>query len=174
LVLQGLHFAAAQGLHGLHFAAAQGLHGLHFFAAQGLHGLHLAAAQGLQGLHPATICTDVSAAFTVALGSATAEVARVATLRATTVFLIMFVSQIQMPALPTVTHRTPCTIAQVPDCSELSLLSLASCGVKCDSRLVSAISINRENLPRTGPGRQPKRDSRRTIFLLPSPNSLGM
>jgi hypothetical protein len=54
--LQGLHLAAAQGLHGLHFAAAQGLHGLQAAAAQGLHGLHFAAAQGLhaaaaQGLH---------------------------------------------------------------------------------------------------------------------------
>ena len=57
--LQGLHFAAAQGLHGLQ-AAAQGLHlaaaqGLQA-AAQGLQaaaqGLHLAAAQGL-GFAPA-------------------------------------------------------------------------------------------------------------------------
>jgi hypothetical protein len=115
--------AAAQGLHGLTFFAAQGLHGLHLAAAQGLHGLqglHLAAAQGLQGLHPATICTEVSAAFTAAVGSATAEVARVATLRATTVFLIMFFSRFEMPALPTVTHRIPCAIAQVPDCSELT------------------------------------------------------
>ena len=75
--MQGLHLAAAQGLHGL-----QGL-----AAAQGLHGLHLAAAQGLQGLHglQAAICTEVSAVLADALGSATAEVARVATLRAMTV-----------------------------------------------------------------------------------------
>ncbi len=63
--MQGLHLAAAQGLHGLHLAAAQGLHGLHLAAAQGLHGLqaaaqglHLAATQGLgfataQGLQAA-------------------------------------------------------------------------------------------------------------------------
>jgi len=74
-----LHLAAAQGLHGLqglHLAAAQGLHGLQ--------GLHLAAAQGLHGLQ-AAICTEVSAVLAEALGSATAEVARVATLRAITV-----------------------------------------------------------------------------------------
>ena len=75
-----MHFAAAQGLHGLH--------GLHFAAAQGLHGLHFAAAQGLHGLH-AAICNGLSAALTLAVGKATAEVARVATLRATMVFLII-------------------------------------------------------------------------------------
>ncbi len=84
-----MHLAAAQGLHGLHLAAAQGLHGLHFDAAQGLHFL---AAQGLQGLHPAAICTGLSAALTAAVGNATAEVARVATLRATMVFLIIWSS----------------------------------------------------------------------------------
>ena len=87
--------AAAQGLHGLHLAAAQGLHGLHLAAAQGLQGLHFAAAQGLQGLQafvaqglqPAAICTELPAAWAVAMGRATAVVARVATLRATIVFL---------------------------------------------------------------------------------------
>ena len=74
---------AAQGLHGLQ-AAAQGLQGLQA-VAQGLQGLH-AAAQGLQGLQAAS-CTEVSAALAVAVGSATAEVARVATLRATRVSL---------------------------------------------------------------------------------------
>ena len=52
---------------------------MHAAAAQGLHGL-----QGLQGLQ-AAICTEVSAVLADALGSATAEVARVATLRAMTV-----------------------------------------------------------------------------------------
>ena len=89
--LQGLHLAAAQGLHGLTILAAQGLQGLQAAAAQGLQGLHLAAAQGLQGLQPAAICTGVSAALTAAVGSAAAEVASVATLRAITVFLSIFV-----------------------------------------------------------------------------------
>ncbi len=103
--LQGLHFAAAQGLHGLHLAAAQGLHGLHLAAAQGLHGLHLAAAQGLQGLH-AAICNGLSAALTLAVGKATAELASVATLRATMVFLIIQSSRLEIPASPVFTHRT--------------------------------------------------------------------
>jgi hypothetical protein len=76
--------AAAQGLHGLQgLAAAQGLHGLQ--------GLQAAAAQGLHGLHglQAAICTEVSAVLADALGSAMAEVARVATLRAMTVSFSM-------------------------------------------------------------------------------------
>jgi hypothetical protein len=89
-----LHFDAAQGLQGLqglqapHLAAAQGLHAPHFAAAQGLQGLQApqAALQGLQALQPA-ICTEVSAALAEAVGRAAAEVARVATLSATTVFL---------------------------------------------------------------------------------------
>ena len=79
--MQGL--LAAQGLHGLHGFAAHGLHGLHTFAA---HGLHAFVAHGLHGLH-AAIWTEVSAALVTALGRATAVVARVATLSATTVFL---------------------------------------------------------------------------------------
>lgn len=75
-------FVAAQGLHGL-----QGLHG--FAAAQGLHGLQglqgFLAAQGLQ----AASCTGESA-LAMAVGSATAPAARVATLRAAKVFLIMY------------------------------------------------------------------------------------
>jgi hypothetical protein len=62
-------------LHGL-----QGLQAL--AAAQGLQGLQAAAAQGLQTLQ-AAICTEVSAAFALAVGKATTELARVATLRAT-------------------------------------------------------------------------------------------
>jgi hypothetical protein len=96
--LQG--FFAAQGLHGLHgFAAAQGLQGLQgfkrtFLTAQGLQGLHgFAAAQGLQGLQPAAIWTGVSAAWDTAVGRAIAAVARVATLSATTVFLIIKASK---------------------------------------------------------------------------------
>jgi hypothetical protein len=96
--LQGLQAAAAQGLHGLQ-AAAQGLHGLQVFTAQGLHGLQAAAAQGLQALHWA-ICTEVSAALALAVGSATAEVARVATLRATKVSLSIKSSRILVPASP--------------------------------------------------------------------------
>ncbi len=76
---QGLQAAAAQGLHGLQAAAAQGLHGLQIFTAQGLHW---------------AICTSVSAAFAVAVGSATAVVARVATLRATRVSLSIKSSRI--------------------------------------------------------------------------------
>jgi hypothetical protein len=90
--LHGLHFAAAQGLHGLQgLAAAQGLHGLQAAAAQGLHGLQAAAAQGLHGLQPAAICTEVSRVLAEAAGRATAEVARVATLRATTVFFSIII-----------------------------------------------------------------------------------
>lgn len=91
--MHGLHgFFAAHGLQG--FAAAHGLHGLQgVLAAHGLHGLQGSlVAHGLQGLH-AAICTEVSAAFTAAVGSATAEVARVATLRATTVFFSIMSSQ---------------------------------------------------------------------------------
>jgi hypothetical protein len=88
---------AAQGLHGLQgFAAAQGLHGFTriFVAAQGLQGLHaFAAAQGLQGLQPAAIWTGVSAAWDTAVGRAIAEVARVATLKASMVFLIIKASK---------------------------------------------------------------------------------
>ncbi len=50
------------------------------FTAQGLHGLQ-AAVQGLHGLQVAS-CTEVSAALAVAIGNATADVARVAILRA--------------------------------------------------------------------------------------------
>jgi hypothetical protein len=92
--LQG--FFAAQGLHGLQgFLAAQGLHGFKMsFAAQGLQGLQgFLAAQGLQGLQPAAIWIGASAAWDIAVGSAIAEVAKVATLRATTVFLIIKASK---------------------------------------------------------------------------------
>jgi hypothetical protein len=82
-----------QGLQGLQPAAAQGLQGLQagFRTEQGLQGLQAAAAQGLQGLQEAlqvATWTDVmSRAW--ASGNATAPTARVATLRATTDFLIM-------------------------------------------------------------------------------------
>ncbi len=87
-------FFAAQGLHGLHgFAAAQGLQGF-FLTAQGLQGLHgFAAAQGLQGLQPAAIWIGVSAAWATAVGRAIAAVAKVATLSATTDFLIIKASK---------------------------------------------------------------------------------
>jgi hypothetical protein len=92
--LHGLQ-AAAQGLHGLQ-AAAQGLHGLQTFTAQGLHGLH--GLHGLQaaaqGLHWAS-CTEVSAALAVATGNATADVASVATLRATRVSLSIKSSRLE-------------------------------------------------------------------------------
>ncbi len=81
-------FAAAQGLQGL-----QGLQGF-FLTAQGLQGLHgFAAAQGLQGLQPAAIWIGVPAAWDTAVGRAIAAVARVATLNATTVFLIIKASK---------------------------------------------------------------------------------
>ena len=89
-------FFAAQGLHGLHgFVAAQGLHGLHrtSVAAQGLQGLQAFAAQGLQGLQPAAIWIGVSAAWATAIGRAIAAVAKVATLSATTDFLIIKASK---------------------------------------------------------------------------------
>ena len=95
--MQGLQgFFAAQGLHGLHglhgFVAAQGLHGLQRtrVAAQGLQAL---AAQGLQGLQPAAIWIGVSAAWATAIGRAIAAVAKVATLSATTDFLIIKASK---------------------------------------------------------------------------------
>ena len=80
-------FLTAQGLHGLHgFVAAQGLQGLQALAAQGL---QAPQALGAQGLHPAAIWIEVSAALDTAVGKAMAPVARVATLSAITVFLIM-------------------------------------------------------------------------------------
>ncbi len=92
-----------QGLQGLQgFLAAQGLHGLHgFFAAQGLQGLQALALQGLQapqvlgaqGLHAAAIWIEESAALDTAVGKAMAPVARVATLSAITVFLIIYASK---------------------------------------------------------------------------------
>ncbi len=77
------------------FLAAQGLHGFKMsFAAQGLQGLQgFLAAQGLQGLQPAAIWIGASAAWDTAVGRAIAEVAKVATLRATTVFLIIKASK---------------------------------------------------------------------------------
>ncbi len=87
--LQGLQgFAAAQGLHGLQgFASGQGLHGLQGFASgQALQGLQALAAQGL---HPAAIWINGPAAWDTAVGKATALAARVATLSARTVFLII-------------------------------------------------------------------------------------
>ena len=97
--MHGLQAAAAQGLHGLQAAAAQGLQGLQVFTAQGLHGLHGLQAAAAQGLHWA-ICTEVSAALAVAVGSATAEVASVITLRATKVSLSIKSSRIHRPAGP--------------------------------------------------------------------------
>ncbi len=79
------------------FFAAQGLHGLHgFFAAHGLHGLQ---ALGAQGLHVA-IWIEVSAALDTAVGKAMAPVARVATLSAITVFLIIYASKESKPGHP--------------------------------------------------------------------------
>jgi hypothetical protein len=87
-------------LHGLQgFAAAQGLQGLQgfkriFLTAQGLQGLQgFAAAQGLQGLQPAAIWIGVSAAWDTAVGRAIAEVAKVATLSATTILLFIKASK---------------------------------------------------------------------------------
>ncbi len=93
--LQGLQgFFAAQGLQGLHgFFAAHGLHGLHglqAFAAQGLQGLQ---ALGAHGLSAAAIWIEVPAALDTAVGKAMAPVARVATLSAITVFLIIYASK---------------------------------------------------------------------------------
>ncbi len=101
-------FAAAQGLHG--FAAAQGLQGF-FLTAQGLQGLHgFAAAQGLQGLQGlslAAIWTGVSAAWETAVGRAIAAVARVATLNATTVLLIIKASKKFLPRVRRYSSRRP-------------------------------------------------------------------
>jgi len=71
--LQGLHFAAAQGLHGLHFAAAQGLHGLQAAAAQGLQGLHFAAAQGLQAAAKRGLGFAAAQGFTFVFGALAAR-----------------------------------------------------------------------------------------------------
>ncbi len=75
-------------MHG--FFAAHGLHGLQAFAAQGLQAPQVL---GAQGLHPAAIWIEVSAALDTAVGKAMAPVARVATLSAITVFLIIYVSK---------------------------------------------------------------------------------
>ncbi|MBB3066644.1 hypothetical protein [Limibacillus halophilus] len=80
---------AAQGLQGLQALAAQGLQGLQALAAQGLQGLQALAAQGLQGLQPEASWTELSNTLAAAAGNTAAPVARVATLRATTVFLNM-------------------------------------------------------------------------------------
>jgi uncharacterized membrane protein YphA (DoxX/SURF4 family) len=106
-----------QGLQGLQgFFAAQGLHGLHgFFAAQGLQGLQALTLQGLQapqalvaqGLHPAATWIEVSAALDMAVGKATAPVARVATLSAITVFLIIYASKVSKPDKPAVLTPGP-------------------------------------------------------------------
>ncbi len=115
--MQGLQgFFAAQGLHGLQgFFAAQGLHGLQgFFAAQGLQALAftlqgLQAPQALvaQGLHPAAIWIEGLAALDTAVGKATALVARVATLSAITVFLIIHTSKELKPDEPADTVPEP-------------------------------------------------------------------
>src|SRR3546814_14415925 len=73
----------AQGLAAQGFAAAQGL--------QGLTGFLAAAAQGLPGLQ-AAICTAAPAACEAASGSAVAPAETVATLRATSAFLTMFLA----------------------------------------------------------------------------------
>ncbi len=89
--LQGFFFTAAQGLHGLHgLFAAHGLHGLQTFAAHGLQAPQVLAAQGL---HPAATWIDGPAALDTAVGRATAPVAKVATLSATTVFLSIYTSK---------------------------------------------------------------------------------
>ncbi len=89
-----MHLAAAHGLHGLHLAAAHGLHGLHLAAAHGLQAPHVL---GAHGLHPAAIWIEVTPALATATGKAIAVVARVATLRATIVFLSINASK-----------KTPC------------------------------------------------------------------
>ena len=111
--LQGLQaFFAAQGLHGLHgFFAAQGLQGLQAFAAQGL---QAPQALGAQGLHAATIWIEVSAALDMAVGKATAPVARVATLSAITVFLIIYASKKSTPGDPVVIVPKPAGSFMVP------------------------------------------------------------
>ncbi len=102
-------YSTLQGLQGVQgFATTQGLQGLHGFAtAQGLHGLQgFAAAHGLQGIQEGfaahavqvAICTEGSAALTWAVGKTTAEVARLATLRAKTVFLSMESSPLDLLA----------------------------------------------------------------------------
>ena len=98
--------AAAHGLHGLHLAAAHGLHGLHLAAAHGLHGLHLAAAHGLHGAH-AAIWIEVTPALATATGKAIAVVARVATLRATSVFLSINASKKNAAGHPAILTTGP-------------------------------------------------------------------
>ena len=90
--LQG--FLAAQGLHGLHgFLAAQGLQGLQGLQALAAQGLQAPQDLGAQGLQPAAIWIEVPAALDTAVGKAMAAVARVATLSAITVFLIIYASK---------------------------------------------------------------------------------
>ncbi len=94
-----MHVAAAHGLHGLHgltMIAAHGLHGLQ--AAAAAHGLQAPHALGAHGLH-AAIWIEVPAALATATGKAIAVVARVATLRATIVFLSINASKKSMPVI---------------------------------------------------------------------------
>ncbi len=105
-------FLAAQGLHGLHgFFAAHGLHGLQAFAAQGL---QAPQALGAQGLHAAAIWIEVSAALDTAVGKAMAPVARVATLSAITVFLIIYASKESKPGHPATIAPEPAGSLMTP------------------------------------------------------------
>ncbi len=90
-----MHLAAAHGLHGLHLAAAHGLHGLHFLTAHGLQAPHALVAHGAH----AAIWIEVPAALATATGKAIAVVARVATLRATIVFLSINASKKTLPVI---------------------------------------------------------------------------
>jgi hypothetical protein len=83
------YFLALQGLQGAQpFLALQGLQAA--FALQGLQAPQAAfALQGLQALHAASWIVDGASAAETAVGSATTEAARAATLSVVTVFLSM-------------------------------------------------------------------------------------
>ncbi len=107
-------FFAAQGLHGLHgFFAAQGLQGLQGLQAFAAQGLQAPQALGAHGVH-AAIWIEVSAALDMAVGKATAPVARVATLSAITVFLIIYASKESTPGDPVVIVPKPPGPLMVP------------------------------------------------------------
>jgi hypothetical protein len=103
-------FVAAQGL-----AAAQG-----FAAAQGLQGLTgflTAAAQGLAGAQ-AAICTEVSAAWAAASGSAAAPAETVATLSATRVFFSMLLASNRVRSVGAPPGKRSSFVGGAPPCGQ--------------------------------------------------------
>jgi len=171
--LQG--FFAAQGLHGLHgFFAAQGLQGLQAFALQGLQAPQ--AFLVLQGLQ-AAIWIDVSGAFAIAVGRATALVARVATLSATTVFLIIDASKRSKPDETVNSAPGPAgshaILLERPKGPSHCIMILRP--GKLDSRSPNSVQISVKAGSRRSAAMRayPRRKSRRTSHLVRAENSFS-